>query len=279
MVESICERLDGIPLAVELAAARVRMLTPERILAGLDDRFQLLPEGRPPSLASRRCGRRLSGATTCQRAGADTPAPTLGVRRRVHPRRGRAVVRRGRARSLEVLDLLGRLVDRSLVVADDDRYRMLERSVTSPPAVWPARARTTTVRARHLAFYVELAEVAGAEIERSADLMWLACLEDEHDNLRAALAWALAGNDPVRAAQLAIALTPFWTGHGHYWEAQTWLRRAADELRPGSDPGARAVVPRPCAAAGDARRERLRLHQQRSGGCAGAGRRRRGDGR
>src|SRR5437868_4699722 len=89
-----------------------------------------------------------------------------------------------------------------------------------------AAGEEDAVRARHLAFYVELAEVAGTEIERSADLMWLARLEDEHDNLRAALEWALAGNDAVRGAQLAIALAPFWTGHGHYWEAQTWLRRA-----------------------------------------------------
>jgi predicted ATPase/DNA-binding CsgD family transcriptional regulator len=240
-VDAICERLDGIPLAVELAAARARMLTPERILAGIDDRFHLLTGG-----AASDAPRQQSLRASVEWSHDLLTEPEQAVLRRLSVFAGgftldaaEQVAPGGDVDAFEVLDLLGRLVDRSLVAVDDDRYHLLE-TIRAFAATRLANAgEEDEVRARHLALLVDLAETAGTAIERTSDLDSLARLEDEHDNVRAALTWALdSGGDRNRGAALATALIPFWSAHGHYWEALLWLSKAAEV--DGADGRARA---------------------------------------
>ena len=129
----------------------------------------------------------------------------------------------------DVADLLGRLVDKSLVVADEDRggyrYRLLE------PVRQYARERlaeageATTVEARHHAFYLDLARAADPEAAPAGPAVALDRLEAEHDNLRAALAWALR-HDPEAALRLAVHMWPMWMAGSHFPEGSRWLDAA-----------------------------------------------------
>jgi predicted ATPase/class 3 adenylate cyclase/DNA-binding CsgD family transcriptional regulator len=245
-VAEICVRLDGIPLAIELAAARVRALTPDRILAGLDDRFHLLTGGARTAMArqqtleasvewshgllsddERRLLRRLSvfaGGFTLDAAEhtcVDEALPALAV-----------------------LDLLNQLCDKSLVVVEDDpggRYRLLE-TIRQFAASHLADAEEGPVgRDRHLAFYLGLAQQSEIDIERSGTPPDLDLLEAEHDNCRAALEWSLATGKDSAAISLATALATFWVHHGHYLEGQTWLRRVLEMCTPPAESRARAL--------------------------------------
>ncbi|MCU1448355.1 MAG: regulatory protein LuxR, partial [Acidimicrobiales bacterium] len=229
-VEAICARLDGIPLAVELAAARTRMLTPQRILAGIDDRFHLLTGGSPADAPRQQSLRAsvewshdllsTSEQAVLRRLSVFAGGFTLDAAEQVAPG--------GAVDAFEVLDLLGRLVDRSLVAVDDDRYHLLETIRAFAAARLADAGEEDDVRSRHLASLIDLAETAGAAIERTSDLDWLTRLEDEHDNMRAALTWAFDGGDPDGGAALAVALIPFWSAHGHYWDALLWLSKAVE---------------------------------------------------
>lgn len=263
VVASICDRLDGIQLAVELAAARVRMLTPERILAGIEDRFRLLTGGSP-SASPRQQTLRASVEWSYDLLA--EPEQTLLRRLAVFAATftldaAEQVASGGEIDALDVLDLLGHLIDRSLVLCEDDRYRILETIRAFAGARLAENGEEDAVRSRQLGFYLQLAETAGREIEQTADLDWLARLEDEHDNLRVCLGWALAGGDQPIGVQLAVALIPFWATHGHYWDAQTWLPR---QHRPGGDErtGACALGSRSHAPAGHACGEWLRLRRR-----------------
>ena len=231
VVREICQRLDGIPLAIELAAARARMLTPERILTGLDDRFRMLTGGAA------------SGAPRQQtlRASVEWSHDLLAESEQALLRRlsvfaggftldaAEQVAAGGAVDALEVLDVLGRLVDRSLVVVDEDRFRLLETIRDFAAARLAEAGEDDDVRTQHLAYFRGLAESAASAIERTADREWLARLEQEHENLRAALTWALDnGHDRDGGAGLAVTLIPFWSAHGHYWEAQQWLAKAGE---------------------------------------------------
>src|SRR5205823_9977752 len=128
VVSEICPRLDGIPLAIELAAARARMLTPDRILAGIDDRFRLLTSGAP-SGAPRQQSLRASVEWSYDLLSQDeqTLLRRLSVFAGAFTLDGaEQVASGGDIDALDVLDLLGRLVDRSLVAVEDDRFRLLE---------------------------------------------------------------------------------------------------------------------------------------------------------
>ena len=129
-VVEIVRRLDGIPLALELAAARVNVLSPEQIVSRLSDRFRILSGGARTALpASGHYGRRWTGVTTCSMRRNNTVAAPVGVHGQLQPRCGRSDLRSGRHRGMDVLDVVSRLVDKSLVVVvqgPENRYRLLE---------------------------------------------------------------------------------------------------------------------------------------------------------
>lgn len=217
-VRSICTRLDGIPLAVELAAAWLGTLTPHQIDAGLDDRFALLTRG-PRGVPARQ--RTLEGSIAWSHDQLD--AQDRAVFRRLAVFAGGFTL--AAAGGPAVLPALGRLVDKSLVLAEDGRYRLLETLREYAAARLAEAGETDAVRDRHLDHYLALAEAAEPDLDRDKDA-WRARVEPERDNLRAALEWGLAQEDPARGRRLAAAVAWLWNLHGRGHEGLAYLRRA-----------------------------------------------------
>jgi predicted ATPase/DNA-binding SARP family transcriptional activator len=228
-VARICRRLDGLPLAVELAAARVRSLPVSEIADRLDDRFGLLTGG-PRTAAPRQ--------QTLQ-ATLDWSYRLLGEpERRLFGRlavfaggwtleAAEAVCAGDGIAASQTVDLLGRLVDQSLVVAEPGetaRYRMLESARDYARDRLVASGEADTVARRQLDYLVGLAERAGPQLRGAEQARWMARLEAEHDNLRAALDWAL-GHEVQTGLRLAGTLAWYWL-FGHQQEGRRWLARA-----------------------------------------------------
>jgi predicted ATPase/DNA-binding SARP family transcriptional activator len=238
-VAQICHRLDGIPLAVELAAARVKMLTPEQIAERLGDRFRLLTGGSRTALPRQQTLRAtldwsynlLSEAERellCQLS-AFAGGWTLEAAEGVCGQAGGAAEGLVATPPLDVLDLLTQLVNKSLAVAEQTpgetaRYRLLEtiRHYTREKLLEIGEG--AAVRDRHLGYFLALAERAEPGLTGPAQVDWLNCLETELDNVRAALEWAL--ESAVEAGlRLATLLGRFWAAHDHSREGGDWLAR------------------------------------------------------
>ncbi|MEU9864332.1 BTAD domain-containing putative transcriptional regulator [Streptomyces sp. NPDC047971] len=233
-VEGICRRLDGLPLALELAATRVRALGVHRLLERLDDRFRLLSAGRRGAPARQQTLR-----AVIDWSWELLPEPERLVLRRlaVHAEgctldAAEQVCGGGEVAPDDVLDLLARLVDRSLVVAvdgkDGPRYRLLE-SVAAYGAERMADAgETEDVRGRHLTYYTRLAEAAEPELRGPAQREWLSRLDAESPNLRAALERAARRGDAEHALRLVDALAWYWVLRGRLGEAVRSTATALD---------------------------------------------------
>ena len=236
-VAQICRRLDGIPLALELAAGRVRSLRVEEIAARLDDRFRLLSGGSRTALPRQRT---LLGTIDWSHSLLDEPERAL-LRRL-------AVFAGGwpleAAESVcaqwpgEVLDVLSGLVAKSLVVFDEGagRYRMLETIRQYAGDRLLDAGEGDEYRARHLVHFAGLAKEAEAKLQGAELSRTLAVLDAERDNLRAALGWALEHGEPhvTTGGELVQALSEFWTLRGQHYEAREWHRRAVEVvLEPG----------------------------------------------
>jgi predicted ATPase/DNA-binding CsgD family transcriptional regulator len=244
LIVRICQRLDGIPLAIELAAARVRLLSIEQIASRLEEDFHLLTGGSRIALPrhqtlkalidwsfhllsekERRFLLRLSifaGGWTLE-AAENVCADKAG----------------GWLPSEEILDLLGQLVDKSLVVMAADtprdslreypRYRMLEtirqyarEKMENDPSIENGEA--AAVRQRHLEYFLWLALQAEPHLRGKGQRVWLDRLDMELDNFRLALGWALA-NDIEKGLQLAAAIEWFWHIRNHWTDGVGWLER------------------------------------------------------
>jgi predicted ATPase/DNA-binding SARP family transcriptional activator/DNA-binding CsgD family transcriptional regulator len=231
-VAEICERLDGIPLAVELAAARVG-LSVDQIAGRLDDSLKLLTTGSRTVTPRQRT---LRGTVDWSYELLDEPERKLFGRLSVFAggwtlEAAEAVGAGGRIEQDDVLDLLSRLVDKSLVVAEATgdggvRYRLLEPIRQYARERLEQSGESEAVRRRHAAFFLALAEEAEPGLQRSQQVTWLKRLETEHPNLRVALAWSLDGGEPETGLRLAGALWRFWDTHGHLSEGRRWLETA-----------------------------------------------------
>ena len=266
-VVEICRRLDGIPLAIELAAARVPLLSVQEIAMRLGDRFRLLTGGRRTALPrqqtlqalidwswdlltddERRLLRRLSVF-----AGGCTLEAVADVARLPEE-----ATPDGDS-SLDTLDALGRLVGRSLVVVDrggSTRYHLLETIRQYARDRLIAAEEISELRNRHLAFYLRLALEAEPELIGRDLMAWLTRLDADADNLRAAVDWAF-DEDPAAALRLCVALQIYWRTRS-VAEGLEHLRRAAElalKLKP-PDPAASSergvLVARTLAAAANA---------------------------
>jgi non-specific serine/threonine protein kinase len=243
VVSEICRRVDGIPLALELAAARVKVLTVEEIRARLDDRFQLLAGGRR-ALARHQTLR----ATIRWSYDLLTDEERRLFRRLAVFSGGWTLDALARVASdvgdeFAVLEVLTHLVDKSLVTIERrvqgvTRYAMLETVRQYAHEQLSDSGEADPVRRRHLAVFADLAECAYAD-RLSVDDRWTAVLEMEHDNLSAALDLARA-EDAERYLQLSGALAWFWQLRSYYHEGRERLSEALA--------GAPSTVPRPARA-------------------------------
>jgi predicted ATPase/class 3 adenylate cyclase/DNA-binding CsgD family transcriptional regulator len=227
-VGEICRRLDGMPLAIELAAARMRAMSPQEILTGLQDRFRLLTGG------SRTAVRRQQ---TLQ-ASVDWSHTLLTQPERILFRRlavfqggfdlpaCQTVVCDGELVRHQVLDLLALLVDKSLVIAETaggpTRYRQLETIRQYAQEKLTESADAAAVRDRHRGYYTTAASALDRPTDANLELL-LQQMETEIDNLRAAFAWSRETSNTDGALQLATSLQPFWMMRGFLKEGSDWL--------------------------------------------------------
>lgn len=234
----ICRRLDGIPLAIELAAARVGVLSPEEVLARLGDCAELLVGGSADADARHHTLRATfdwsydlldaAEAALLRRLSVFAGGFTLDAAEQVVAGDDLAVT--------EVLDGLGALVTKSLVTAERSagrtRYRMLQTTHHYAWVKLDEAGEAESVRRRHAAWFLARAVGADQARERNGADEWPAWLEEDHDNLRGALAWARDTCDGRFGLRMGIALTGFWQTRGHLREGVEWLQwalAAADE--------------------------------------------------
>ncbi len=247
-VAQICRRLDGIPLAIELAAARIKVLSADQIAGRLDGSFRLLTGGSRTGLPRQQT----------LRATMDWSYDLLSEQERAVLRRlsvfaggwtleaAEAVCAGEGVEAQDVLDLLTQLVDKSLVVAEtqagEARYRLLETVRQYGRERLAAAGETARATLRHRDWFLQLAERADPEMLGARQKTWLARLETEHDNLLAALECSRAEPDGAEAfLRLAGALMWFWFIHGHWREGRRWLESAvarSDDAPPAALPAA-----------------------------------------
>jgi len=232
--------LDGMPLAIELAAARLRTMSLDQLASRLDDRFRLLTGGSRTALPRHRTLRAvidwswelLSDAermVLCRLSVFSGGASLEGAER----------VCAGAGE--EVLDLLTALAEKSLLVTEDDRaprYRMLGTIREYAADRLAEAGETDSARRAHLAYVTELAETAEPHLRRAEQLEWLAALEAEHDNIGAAMRGAIAAGEADGAMRLAAGAGMYWWLGGHKAEGSELITAAAaipgevaDEIR------------------------------------------------
>jgi predicted ATPase/class 3 adenylate cyclase/DNA-binding CsgD family transcriptional regulator len=234
-VTEICRRLDGLPLAIELAAARVRALSPNEILHSLHDTFRLLTGGARTAVRRQQT---LRASVDWSHALLSEPEQILFRRLAVffggfdldaaQALAGEA----GEMERYQVLDQLTLLVDKSLVVADDSprgtRYRLLETVRQYAQEKLSESREGNDARTRHRDHYTATADLlnapAGADHQRRIDQAGT-----EIDNLRAAFAWSREAGDTELALTLASSLLPLWLSRGLMQEGLNWLTAALDD--------------------------------------------------
>ncbi|OAH14948.1 AfsR/SARP family transcriptional regulator [Streptomyces jeddahensis] len=244
-VAEICRRLDGLPLAIELAAARLRMLTPRQIADRLDDRFRLLTSGSRTALPRQQT----------LRAVVDWSWDLLDERERTVLRELSVFAGGWDLEAAEAVctgpaaDVVGALVDKSLVVAapcarveDGMRYRMLEtiHEYASERAAEAPELRATAER-RHSAYFRALVEKAEPLLRSAEQLPWIRRMETELDNIRAALHRAVATGHEEQACALALGTGWFWWLRNFRREGVEWIERilrmsAATDIRDAPSP-------------------------------------------
>ncbi len=232
-VAQVCQRLDGIPLAIELAAARIKVLAVEQIAARLDDRFRLLTGGSRTLLPRQQTLRATldwsygllsdQERTVLRRLSVFAGGWTLDATEAVCAGEGVEVA--------TILDLLTSLVDKSLVLAEtqrgEARYRLLE---TVRQYGWDRlveSGKADAVRTTHRDWYLALAERAVPELRGPEQELWIERLQTELDNFRVALEWSLAEERQTEAGmRLSAALWLFWRTRDYHSEGSRWLERA-----------------------------------------------------
>ena len=232
-VAEICRRLDGIPLALELAAARLNVLDPAQIVARLDDRFSLLVNGNRTGLPHHQTLRKTI----------DWSFELLSEHEKILFRRlaifagtwtlesAERVCASVDAERPSVLDLLTRLVDKSLVVANPAsamRFSYLDTIRAYATEVLERAGELTSLRRAHLRYYASLAVEAARHFGARGEFESAVLLDKEAANVRAALQYAL-DNEPFGALALAADMAPYWFMRGSLAEAKHWLSRALAE--------------------------------------------------
>lgn len=243
-IAQICYRLDGIPLAIELAAARVNVLTPDQIAARLEDRFRLLTGGTRTALPRQQTLQAL----------ADWSYQLLnneeqGLLRRMSVFFGGFSIEAAEdicsgeeIEPQQILDLLTQLVDKSLLIAEvggeSARYRLNETMRQYGLNKLIAAGEAETFRIRHRDWFLELAERLELLLYGPDQGRYLTELDQHQDNLRSAIEWSLSAKEGEAALRLAVALSRYWLVRAHLHEGRTWIETAL-QAAPGAAPSLR----------------------------------------
>jgi predicted ATPase/class 3 adenylate cyclase len=247
VVAEICRRLDGIPLAIELAAARMKMMSAPEVLARLDERFQLLAGGRRAVLERHQT---LRGAIDWSYELLEPAEQVLFARLSVFAGgftldAAETVGAGDDVAAESVLALLGSLVGKSMVVTDDTdagtRYRLLETLREYATERLGEVDDPERVHARHAAYFLALVETVAPMLKGPEDEIGLARLMADHDNLRATLGWSRDHDDSDKLARLVHSLYFFWWQSETWREMNLWTQAALGPLD-ALAPGARAEV-------------------------------------
>jgi predicted ATPase/class 3 adenylate cyclase len=229
-IAQICCRLDGIPLAIELAAARVKVMSVEQLASRLGDVFNLLTSGSRTAMPRQQTLRALiewsydllseSEKILFRKLAVFSGGWSLEAAEAVCGAEG----------SASVLDDLARLVDKSLVIKEElegeARFHMLETIRQYAEFRLFASEEVEETKNRHRDWFMQLAETAEPKLRTSEQLPWLNRLEMEHDNLRAAIKWSLEQKHVEQALRIPSALAYFWQIHGHDEEGRNWFEQA-----------------------------------------------------
>ncbi len=240
-VAEICRRLDGMPLAIELAAAQVRSLSPREIAGRLNQRFQFLKGGsRNAPLRQKTLIAAIDWShalltekeqIVLQRLSIFTGGWTLEA--------AEMICTGEKIETADVLETISHLVDKSLVTANrrengETRYLLLETIREYALEKLTGLQDKSDILDKHLEYYVQFAELGDREIKGAEQVVWLEKLEIEHDNLRAALHWASERKNFEAGLNLSVYLTYFWYVRGHIREGAGWLERFLDPIQDGS---------------------------------------------
>jgi non-specific serine/threonine protein kinase len=231
-VVQVCRRLDGMPLAIELAAARIRVLSAEQIVARLDDAYRLLTGGSRSALPRQQT----------LRAAMDWSYYLLSAQEQAFFRRlsvfagsfsleaAEAICAGEPGKVDDLLAVLSSLIDKSLVLMEEHRgearYRLLETVRQYGQDKLQECSEAAQVRRTHRDWYARLAEQAEAEMLEARQESVFERLEAEHDNLRAAIGWSLEHQEAETAAQIGSSIRLFWLLRGYMSEGRSWLERA-----------------------------------------------------
>jgi non-specific serine/threonine protein kinase len=226
-IAQICARLDGLPLAIELAASRIKLLTPQTLVERLDSRLNALASGSrdaPPRQQTLR--HTIEWSYNLLDEGEKTLFARLAVFRGGRSLEAIETVC-GHDLAIDVLDGLASLVDKSLVQqketpGGEPRFVMLETIHEYAGERLEASGEAGIMRRRHAEYFVELAERAEPELRLARQLYWFQLLELEEDNLRAVLNWSLEGGDVTLGVRLISVLGYFWYAFGHHVEGIGW---------------------------------------------------------
>ncbi|HEY0320274.1 MAG TPA: tetratricopeptide repeat protein [Pyrinomonadaceae bacterium] len=235
-VAEICTRLDGLPLAIELAAARIKLLPPQAMLVRLESPFKLLTGGARDVPARQRTMRETIAWSYDL---LDKPEQSLFRRLAVFIggftlEAAEAICNAESGCGIDIHDGVASLVDKSLLqqieqAGGEPRFVTLETIREYGLECLKANGEKEVFQQRHADFFLQLAEHAEPELGSTEQPAWLAQLEQDHDNFRAALQRALDERQAEIALRLAAALWWFWYLHGHYREGRAWLDKVLEE--------------------------------------------------
>ena len=231
-IAEICNRLDGMPLAIELAAAQARSLSVQEIAQRLDQRLQFLTSGSRNAPLRQRT---LMAAIDWSYALLTTKEQVMLQRLSIFA--GGATLEAAESicsgeeiESAEVVETISHLVDKSLVTAKrhergETRYRLLETIREYALEKLTESQDKVNVQNKYLEYFVRFAEEGNRKIKSAEQIVWYAWLEDEYNNLHAALRWALESKNREAGLRLSTGLVYFWFVHGHVMENVIWLEK------------------------------------------------------
>ena len=235
-IARICNRLDGMPLAIELAAAQIRSLSVQEIAQRLNQRFQFLTSGsRNAPLRQRTLMAAIDWSyellTTkeqaiLQRLSIFAGGATLEA--------VESICSGGEIESVEALETISHLVDKSLVTVNklervDTRYSLLETIREYALEKLAESQDKINIQNKHLEYFVRFAEEGDRKIKGAEQVAWFDKLEDEYNNMHAALKWALESENREAGLRLSTSLVYFWFVHGHIRENVGWLEKFLDQ--------------------------------------------------